>query len=64
MARVYGAYNNRLSNDDKGEHPDAISAVEKALNTTPGGRPPFAKDMISKVGEPHKGVTGGAPMYD
>ena len=65
MARVYGAYNNRLSDDDKGEHPDAISAVEKALNTAPGGsRPPLAKDMIVKVGEPHKGTTGGAPMYD
>ena len=64
MARVYGAYNNRLSDDDKGEHPDAISAVEKALNTAPGGnRPPLAKDMISKVGEPHIGSTGGA-WYD
>ena len=65
MARVYGAYSNRLSDDDKGEHPDAISAVEKALNTAPGGnRPPLAKDMISKVGEKSKGDTGGVPMYD
>ena len=65
MARVYGAYSNRLSDDDKGEHPDAISAVEKALNTAPGGnRPPLAKDMIVKVGDPHKGLTGGVPMYD
>ena len=65
MARVFGAYNNRLSDDDKGEHPDAITAVEKALNTAPGGnRPPLAKDMISKVGEKSKGDTGGVPMYD
>ena len=65
MARVYGAYNNRLSDDDKGEHPDAISAVEKALNTAPGGnRPPLAKDMISKVGDEHRGLTGDVPMYD
>ena len=64
MARVYGAYNNRLSDDDKGEHPDAISAVQKALNTVPGGRPPLAKDLIVKVGEKSRGDTGGVPMYD
>ena len=64
MARVYGAYSNRVSDDDKGEHPDAITAIEKALNTTPGGRPPFAKDLIAKVGEQSKGDTGGVPMYD
>lgn len=64
MARVYGAYNNRVSDDDKGEHPDALTAIEKALNTAPGGRPPFAKDLIVKVGEKSKGDTGGVPMYD
>ncbi len=64
MARVYGAYSNRVSDDDKGEHPDAITAIEKALNTTPGGRPPLAKDLITKVGDKHKGLTGDVPMYD
>ena len=65
MARVFGAYNNRVSADDKGEHPDAITAIEKALNTAPGGnRPPLAKDLIAKVGEKSKGDTGGVPMYD
>ena len=65
MARVFGAYNNRVSDDDKGEHPDAITAIEKALNTAPGGnRPPLAKDLIAKVGEKSKGDTGGVPMYD
>ena len=64
MARIFGAYNNRISNDDKGKHPDPISAVEAALNSTPGGRPPFAKDLLTKVGEKPKGSTGGVPMYD
>ena len=64
MARIFGAYNNRISDDDKGEHPDPISAVEAALNSTPGRRPPFAKDLLTKVGEKHKGNTGGVPMYD
>ena len=64
MARIFGAYNNRISDDDKGEHPDPISAIEAALNSSPGGRAPFAKDLLTRVGEKPKGSTGGVPMYD
>ena len=64
MARIFGAYNNRISDDDKGEHPNPISAIEAALNSSPGGRPPFAKDLLTRVGDKPKGNTGGVPMYD
>ena len=52
MARVFGSHSNTLSSDKQaGKHPDAESAIEAALDSSPSGREPFARDLLIPVGE-------------
>ena len=52
MARVFGSHSNTLSSDRQaGHHPDAESAIEAALDSSPSGREPFARDLLIPVGE-------------
>ena len=51
-ARIRGNYSNTLSSDRQvGDHGDAISAIEAALDSSPSGRDPFARDLLIPVGE-------------
>ena len=51
-ARVSGNYSNTLSSDRQtGDHDDAISAIEAALDSSPSGRDPYARDLLIPVGE-------------
>ena len=50
-ARVGGSYNNTISGRVPKNFGDPESAIDAALNSSPGGRPPFAKDILKKVGE-------------
>ena len=51
-ARVFGSYNNTLSSDRQaGKHPDPESAIEAALDSSPSGRGPYARDLLIPVGE-------------
>ena len=50
-ARVGGSYNNTISGKIPKNFGDPESAIDAALNSSPGGRPPFAKDILKKVGE-------------
>jgi hypothetical protein len=54
-ARVGGSYNNTISGKVPKNFGDPESAIDAALNSAPGGRPPFAKDILKKVGERVKG---------
>lgn len=52
MARIGGNHSNTLSNDRRaGKHPDAISAIEAALDTGPSSTGPTAREMLLPVGE-------------
>ena len=52
MARIGGSYSNTLSNDRiAGKHPDAISAIEAALDSSPSNSGPTARELLKKVGE-------------
>ena len=52
MARIGGSYSNTLSNDRRaGKHPDAISAIEAALDTGPSSSGPTARELLKRVGE-------------
>lgn len=51
-ARIFGSYENTLSNDrQSGKHLDAISAIEAALNSSPSGQSPKARDLLVPVGK-------------
>ena len=50
-ARVHGSFNNTISGKVSKNFADPESAIDAALNSAPGGRPPFAKDLLIKVGE-------------
>ena len=50
-ARVHGSFNNTISGKMSKNFADPESAIEAALNSAPGGRPPFAKDLLINVGE-------------
>ena len=52
FARINGSYGNTLSNDrSAGHHDDPIDAIEAALNSSPSGSPPFAKELLTNVGD-------------
>jgi len=52
MARVFGSYSNTLSSDRQaGKHADPEAAIEAALDSSPSGRPPTARDLLIPVGE-------------
>ena len=52
MARIGGSYSNTLSNDRRaGKHPDAISAIEAALDSSPSSSGPTARELLTPVGE-------------
>ena len=51
-ARIGGSYNNTLSSDRRsGVHPDAISAIEAALDSSPSSSGPTARELLTRVGE-------------
>ena len=51
-ARIGGSYSNTLSNDRRaGKHPDAISAIEAALDSSPSSTGPTARELLTPVGE-------------
>ena len=50
-ARVFGNYSNTLSQDLKGRHDDAESAIEAALDSSPGNSGPSARELLIPVGE-------------
>ena len=50
-ARIGGSYSNTISGRKPGHFGDPESAIDAALNSSPSGRPPFAKDILKKVGE-------------
>ena len=52
MARIVGSFNNTLSNDRRaGRHPDAASAIEAALDSSPSASGPAARELLKRVGE-------------
>ena len=52
MARVFGSYSNTLSSDRQaGKHADPEKAIEAALDSSPSGRAPTARDLLIPVGE-------------
>ena len=60
-ARIGGSYSNTLSNDRRsGKHPDAISAIEAALDSSPSSSGPTARELLVPVGEKIK--SGGGWM--
>jgi len=62
-ARVFGSYSNTLSSDKQtGHHADAESAIEAALDSSPSGRPPTARELLIPVGEKVK--PGGYSRQD
>ena len=50
-ARVFGSYSNTLSQDLKGRHKDAVSAIEAALDSSPSNSGPTARELLIPVGE-------------
>ena len=50
-ARVVGSSENTISGRVPKNFKDPISAINEALNSSPTGRAPFAKDILNKVGE-------------
>lgn len=50
-ARVFGNYSNTLSQDLKGRHKDAESAIEAALDSSPSNSGPSARELLIPVGE-------------
>ena len=52
MARIGGSHSNTLSNDRRaGRHPDAVSAIEAALDSSPSSTGPTARELLIPVGE-------------
>ena len=50
-ARVGGNFSNTISGRVGQDFDNPESAIEAALNSSPSGRAPFAKDILKKVGD-------------
>ena len=55
IASVHGSYNNTLSGKMR-EFDDPIDAVEDALESSPSGSGPTARELLMKVGQKTRGT--------